>query len=254
MALQKAIISFRMQKKWRIAVLLSAFFLGGILLQTGNALFILLESPTPSQSSGTKTNGSLRYGKRLPTRGANFVAYSSLATLLGRNTVHSAVRKAVLEAYQGLEQKTPGVTFVYGETGWPWGGRFWPHESHQNGLSVDFFVPVVDENGHPIILPHSIFTKFGYGLEFDGIGSLGVLQIDFPTMAAHLEALEQAARRNGLAIDLVVFAPELQQYLWQTPRGKKLQKSLRFSTEPSWMRHDAHYRVDFALLRTTRPR
>jgi len=118
-----------------------------LLLRFGNTVAIALESPRPSRSIGTPAQGELHDGKRLPSRGENFRAYSDLGALLGRNAVHHKVRDAVLEAYAELARDHADVTFVYGETGWPGGGRFEPHRTHQNGMAVDFFVPVRDRDG-----------------------------------------------------------------------------------------------------------
>ena len=43
----------------------------------------------------------------------------------------------------------------------PEGGWLRPHKSHQNGLSADFFVPVVDAGGRPSKLPISAVKKLG---------------------------------------------------------------------------------------------
>jgi len=49
--------------------------------------------------------------------------YSRLESLLGRTTVHSAVRAAVLDACAEVHEQHPELRFVVGETGWPRGGR-----------------------------------------------------------------------------------------------------------------------------------
>ncbi|TGG92978.1 replication initiation protein [Natronospirillum operosum] len=213
----------------------------------GNDILRLLESSTPSTSIGPVNDGRLIHGKRLPSSGPNFQTYSRLGSTLGRTAVHSRVRDAMLAAYAELEQGTPGVQYVYGETGWPWGGRFRPHRTHQNGLSVDFMVPVT-HNGEPIALPTSPFNKFGYALQFDSNGRSGNLQVDFDSMAAHLDVMDRVAREHGLRIDLVVFAPDLQERLFESDPGSTLQSRLRFNVNPSWVRHDDHYHVDFAMV------
>ena len=50
--------------------------------------------------------------------------------------------------------------------GWPKGGAFWPHRSHENGLSVDVFVPVRDAAGQAREVPTWPWNRFGYGLDF----------------------------------------------------------------------------------------
>ncbi|MGH7674652.1 MAG: hypothetical protein ACREMV_05210, partial [Gemmatimonadales bacterium] len=73
----------------------------------GNDLLRALESAAPSRAIGTPRNGRLEYGKRLPTTGPNFRAYSRLAVLLGRASVHGSVRAAVLDAYAQLAAQRP---------------------------------------------------------------------------------------------------------------------------------------------------
>lgn len=218
-------------------------FLG---LFQGNSLAIALESRTPSRSVGTKARGRLEHGKRLPTGGSNFAAYSMLGASLGRNSVHSTVREIVLDAYGRVENVAPGVTFIYGETGWPSGGRIRPHRTHQNGLSVDFMVPVRDNRGRPARLPSWPWTRFGYGIEFDSTGRAGDLRIDFDAVAAHVSALDRAARRRGTSIELVIFAPELVRVLEADPRRRAMVAKVPFMQGRPWVRHDEHYHVDFA--------
>ena len=229
-----------------LSVVLVFAALGVAAIQWGNDGLRVLEGARPSRSSGTVANGSLENGKRLPTTGRNFVAYSRLGALLGRNSVHSSVRDTVVDAYDRLEQSTPGWVFTYGETGWPRGGRFSPHRSHQNGMSVDFMVPLRSvASGQPVRFPTSIFEKFGYGLEFDPAGACGANAIDFEILARHLAALDEASRRRGLAMTKVILAPEYLPLLWATPTGASLRKKLPFMERPAWVRHDEHYHVDF---------
>jgi penicillin-insensitive murein endopeptidase len=98
--------------------------------------------PAESVSLGTPAHGSLRNGVSLPHRGDGFVTYSRLGNLLGRQYVHSRVRDTLLAAFSSLHAARPERVFVLGETGFKSGGRFRPHRTHQNGLSVDVFMPV----------------------------------------------------------------------------------------------------------------
>ncbi len=225
-----------------------------ILLRWGNDGLAALQASAPSESRGTPERGAIVNSRRLPTKGPNFVAYSYVGALLGRNSVHSAVRATILDAYRALSASAPDVQWVYGETGWPSGGPFPPHRSHQNGLSVDFFVPVRNDVGRSERVAAWPWTEFGYALNFDtsgkGTGAARGQHIDFPALAAHLSALAAAAPRHGLAIDLVIFAPELQRQLFALPEGAALRSRLRFMPRPAWVRHDEHYHVNF---RVTKP-
>ena len=97
-----------------------------------------------SECFGTTSRGRIEGSVALPTRGPNFSPYSRLAVSVGRTHVHAKVAEIVTEAYAEMAKLAPDVHYVYGETGLPAGGRFRPHRSHQNGLSVDFFMPVRD--------------------------------------------------------------------------------------------------------------
>jgi penicillin-insensitive murein endopeptidase len=220
-------------------------FGGTALIRYGNDVAIAFESTAPSRSIGTPGNGRLENGKRLPNAGSNFRTYSRLGGLLGRTAVHGAVRAAILDAYAELARARPELRFVYGETGWPRGGRLRPHRTHQNGLSVDFMVPVRRAPAAPAELPTPPWRKFGYGLEFDSLGHYGDLSIDFEAIIAHLGALERAAASHGLAIERVIFAPEFHSQLAATPQGRALVRRLPFFTGAIWIRHDEHYHVDF---------
>ena len=196
---------------------------------------------------GTTGNGRLENGIKLPSSGANYSAYSLLGRTLGRTYLHSKVHKTVLDAYGTLEQDQPTTQFVYGETGFESGGSFQPHKTHQNGLSVDFMVPIRSKQGRSIPLPTNVFNKWGYDLEFDSEGTLDNMTIDWEAMAGHLVALHTAAKSNGIGIWRVIFDPKLQPFLLNTKRGSYLKANLKFSTKRSWVRHDEHYHVDFEI-------
>ena len=236
-----------MRRRRRLKLwLLVAFVLLVAGMFYGNDLALAFESPAASRSVGAAGHGSLVHGKRLPTSGPNYRVYSRLGAALGRNSVHSKVRAAMLEAYAMAGRQVLDARFIYGETGWPWGGRFWPHRSHQNGLAVDFMVPVRTRAGVSAELPTWPWQKFGYGVEFDAKGRWHELEIDYAAMVAHLSALDAAARRQGLRISRVIFAPELMRRLGEAPGGRALLNQLPFVRTRSWIRHDEHYHVEFA--------
>lgn len=159
--------------------------------------------------------------------------------------MHSSVGEVVLEAYAALEKTMPGTVFVYGETGTEEGGEFDPHKTHQNGLSVDFMVPVLNEDGESVSLPTSVLNKWGYEHEFNNDGELDDLRIDFEAIAEHIYQLHLAAMKRDGDLWRVILAPELQPYLKATNRWSYLEKNIEFSSKRSWVRHDEHYHVDF---------
>lgn len=200
-----------------------------------------------SSCYGTSDYGRLTSGWQLPDSGSNFSAYSPIGVLIGRNYVHSKVYRTLVDAYAMLEKQMPAKTFVYGESGFRDGGKFRPHKTHQNGLSVDFFVPVVNPSGLSVPLPTSLLNKFGYGIEFTGTGQYQDFSIDYPAMAHHLLALKKAAGRNGVKIWRVIFDNDLQKQLFKTPEAASLRAEMEFSSKQPWVRHDEHYHVDFIV-------
>lgn len=200
---------------------------------------------TDSTCYGTTSNGRLENACKLPYSGENFRAYSRAGGALGRTYVHCRVAEVVLAAYEDLRQQYPGKVFVYGETGWASGGSFKPHKTHQNGLSVDFMVPVVDKSGESVHLPGSVFNRYGYDVEFDARGRDGELTIDFEALAAHVLAIKRAADAKQVRIWRVIFDPQLQPFLHNTTAWPALEGQVTFSERQSWVRHDDHYHIDF---------
>jgi penicillin-insensitive murein endopeptidase len=170
-----------------------------------------------------------------------------LASASGRNYVHSKVAGVVIRSYAALETSLPQKTFVYGETGWAGGGRFRPHRTHQNGLSVDFMVPVVNPDGKSVPLPGTALNRFGYDLEFDDRGKIKDFTIDFEAIGEHLCQLDVAARAGSIDIATVIFDPPYLPKLLETPRGAYLKENIRFFQGKAWWRHDEHYHVDFTV-------
>ncbi|MFK7885752.1 MAG: penicillin-insensitive murein endopeptidase [Gammaproteobacteria bacterium] len=204
------------------------------------------ESHADSTCFGTTSAGRLEQACNLPASGDNFTAYSSLLRMAGRTHVHCSVRSVLLDAYAALAKKRPDTKFVYGETGHKNGGPFEPHKTHQNGLSVDFMVPVLNEHGASVPLPTSVLNKFGYDIEFSETAQYKNLKLDFEAISDHIAALKTAAQHHGVGIWRVILAPELQGYL-HTTASWALISDLKFSEKRSWVRHDEHYHIDFLI-------
>lgn len=200
-----------------------------------------------SRCFGTVANGRIADSVRLPLSGPNFSAYSTIAAGAGRTYVHSSVAQIVERSYRTLETALPGTVFVYGETGLADGGRFKPHRTHQNGTSVDFFVPVRDGKDRSVPLPTPVTQRFGYDIEFDKEARHGEYRIDFEAMAEHLYQLDAAAKAEGTGIVQVIFDRAYLPKLFATKRGPWLEKHLSFMRSKPWVRHDEHYHVDFAI-------
>jgi penicillin-insensitive murein DD-endopeptidase len=200
-----------------------------------------------SQCYGLTSNGRIESSVKLLPTGKNYQTYSMIASAAGRTYVHSTVAKIIAESYDALAQSLPDKVFVYGETGWENGGQFKPHRTHQNGLSVDFMVPIVDSKGKSVPLPTSVLNKWGYDIEFDRSGRFGTYSMDFMALAEHLYALDQAAKTNQTKLALVILDPIYIPMLFATPRGAYLRAKIPFMKGKPWIRHDEHYHVDFAI-------
>jgi len=218
-----------------------------LVVALGGAFSPLLFAAPESTCYGSTAKGKLKNGVELPRSGKNFTAYSVMAGPLGRTYVHSRVKKVVLQSYAELGQSQPDKKYKYGETGYKEGGRFKPHKTHQNGLSVDFIVPVIDRDGKSVYLPTNVMNKWGYSVEFDKSGHFNQFTIDFESMAAHLVSLDKMAKKNGIGLWRVIFDPELQPFLFKTQYGQYIKRHIKMSKKRAWVRHDDHYHVDFKL-------
>lgn len=214
------------------------------------SLWALAATPLAGAQStcfGTPALGRLEGGVRLPLSGPNFSAYGTVPVLAGRTYMHPKVRDVVMRAYALLEKQAPGVHFVYAESGWKNGGSFKPHKTHQNGLSIDLMVPVRDATGASVPLPTHAFNRYGYDIEFDRQGRYDRLHIDFDALGELILALNQAAIAEGVAVQRVIFAPDLQARLYGSRHGAQVRQRVAIPTQRSWVRHDEHIHVDFRV-------
>lgn len=224
----------------RRSILLTLFLASGATFLPSKILY-----GNTSECQGVSNKGSLTGGKALPWFGSNFRPYSYLGPLLQRTYVHEKVRDAISLAYETLAKENVEHTFVYGESGWPGGGSFKPHKSHQNGRSVDFMVPVRGSDGQVVTYPSYPWNKFGYALEFNSEGRLNDLRIDWDAIAQHLLALDDAAKKVGIGIRFVIFEPSYHRFFAATRSGEELLRNVKLHKEKVWIRHDEHYHVEF---------
>jgi len=208
-------------------------------------LFPVVGFAEPSICYGTTSNGSLSNGVQLPQSGRNFIGYSRVARLAGRTYVHSEVKEIIIDSYKSLEILEPEKVYKYAETGLRAGGKFKPHKTHQNGLSVDFMTPVMDKDGKSVHLPTNPLNRLGYDIEFDSTNKYKKYSIDFVALAAHIVELHKQAKKNGHDLWRVIFDPKLQPHLYETEYADYLRANIQFSKKRSWVRHDEHYHVDF---------
>ncbi|MFT5521387.1 MAG: penicillin-insensitive murein endopeptidase [Enterobacterales bacterium] len=213
-------------------------------------ILILVSNNVFSKEStcyGTTSNGRLNGGVKLPSSGNNFVSYSSVASIAGRTYVHSTVKDIIVATYKDLEKDQPKKLYKYAETGFKGGGKFEPHKTHRNGLSVDFMTPVINSKGVSVHLPTHPFNKFGYNIEFDERDSYDGLTIDYESLAAHIVALHKQSKKLGYDLWRVIFDPRLQPNLFKTKYADYLKVHVQFSKKLSRVRHDEHYHIDFSI-------
>lgn len=196
---------------------------------------------------GTTSNGRLEHAVKLPSQGKNFISYSPMAEAAGRTYVHSTVKEIVVAAYAQLEKDTPSKVYKYAETGFKHGGLFKPHKTHRNGLSVDFITPVINPNGESVHLPTVPKNRFGYDIEFNKNDQFQHYSIDYDALAAHIVALDKQAKAHGVGVWRVIFDHDLQAKLLATKQGDYIKRNITLSKKRSWVRHDEHYHVDFAV-------
>ena len=207
---------------------------------------------SPSISDGTVSNGTLKNGRLIPFSGKNYHYFDSLSYLSSRGFMHEKVLKTVLGAYTELESFHPERHFCIMECSHIHGGQLFPHRTHQNGLSVDFMMPKL-QNGNAYYGLDDLGANH-YMLTFDENGRYSedpTIELDFNTIALHILQLQKAAKTNGLTIQKVIINTSLKDELFATENGKILKKSgiyivLNLSPLINSV-HDDHFHVDFKL-------
>ncbi len=203
-----------------------------------------------SNSFGVVSNGKLENGKLIPFYGKNFSYFDKGSYLSGRGYVNDKVLVTLLESYKQLETLVPNRHFYIMESANKEGGKLYPHRTHQNGLSVDFMMPLTQGNK-----PYSQLDSLGTGhylLAFNNNGEYGYnksVKVDFNLMAQHILILNKEAEKVGLKIKKVIIKTEYKDELFATEYGKKLKASgiylvKRLSKLINAL-HDEHYHVDF---------
>jgi penicillin-insensitive murein endopeptidase len=156
-------------------------------------------------------------------------------------------RDTLLATFASLHGKIPERIFVLGDTGRKNGGQLLPHRDHQNGLSVDIFMPV-RKGSQWLAMPTAPWNGFGYGLKFDASGRNGDLTVDFGSVADLLAALDQQGRQHGLDLVLIKVAPE---YVAAILRASDAAQVARlkdlFVPETAEVQHTQHLHVDFKV-------
>ena len=206
----------------------------------------------PSQSIGTTGKGSLKNGKLIPFKGNNFTYFDTQSYLNGRAFLNDKVLKTLLGAYKEFETLLPNRMFYVMECSNQHGGKMFPHKTHQNGLSIDFMMPLI-KNRKPY---YGLDTLEGdhYFLEFDNSGKLKddpTISIDFNLVAQHILVLNKVANLMGVKISKVIINTDLKNELFATSNGKTLKTSGIYVVQKLSplinSLHDDHYHIDFEV-------
>ncbi len=202
---------------------------------------------------GSVSNGTLKYGKLVPFKGENYQYFDTSSYLGGRAFTSDKVLKTMLDSYQELAAVVPERQFRIMECSNEHGGKLFPHKTHQNGLSIDFMMPLVQ--GEQAYYGLDDLGKDHYWLSFDNNGKYSKdksISVDFNLIAQHILMLDQEARKNGLKVSKVIIKIEFKDELFATHYGQQLKsKGIYVVKSLSSMinaLHDEHYHIDFELL------
>lgn len=208
-----------------------------------------------SVSSGSVSNGKLINGRKFAFKGENYRYFSPLSySILNRAWVHSKVFNITNEAYHELMKLYPEKRFLLMECSKKKGGKVRPHQTHQNGTSIDFGTPLLKKN-KPYNF-HHCYGIFHYLMRFDSTGKLKgnkKVIIDFNTIAHHIILLDKAARKRGMYVKKVILKTDLIDDLYKTTFGKQVKrKGIYFPKRLSKtinQLHDDHYHIDFGFFK-----
>lgn len=206
-----------------------------------------------SVSKGSVSKGSILNSKLLPYSGGNFQYFDKWSYLQGRAFLNGKVKSAVLNTYSDLKKKNPVRKYTVMECSHKEGGKLWPHRTHQNGLSVDFMMPL-SKNGEPYYDLDDKGLKH-YLLEFNNKGEYEkdkAVKIDFDATAQHILLLDRNARKLGYKIKKVIIKVELKDELYSTTYGKQIKEKgiyvVMGLTSKINALHDDHYHIDFERI------
>jgi penicillin-insensitive murein endopeptidase len=213
---------------------------------------------TASAAIGTVGNGTLQHAKLMPYKGKNFIYFDRDSYLAGRGFLHSSVHKSVLTTYDSLSHVLPHRYFNIMECSNEHGGEMFPHKTHQNGMSIDFMMPLI-QNGKPYYGLDTIGASH-YMLSFDDAGKYTrdpSISIDFNLVARKILLLDYFARLNGLNIFKVIIKIELKDELFNTEYGKLLKASDIYVVQGLSplinALHDDHFHIDFGFTYNKTP-
>ena len=206
----------------------------------------------PSKSIGSVSKGQLKNGKLTPFRGKNFTYFDTQSYLNGRAYLNDKVLKTLLSAYKEFDTLLPERMFYVMECSNQDGGKLFPHRTHQNGLSIDFMMPLI-KDGKPYYGLDTLGAEH-YFLEFTNDGKYKEdpsISIDFNLVAQHILILNKVAKVLGVEITKVIINTDLKDELFASQYGKTLKTSGVYVVQKLSplinSLHDDHYHIDFVV-------
>lgn len=203
-----------------------------------------------SKAIGSVSNGQLENGKLVDYYGSNFTYFDKDSYLGSRAYTMDIVWKTIKGAYTEMEILFPDKHFYLMELSNENGGKIAPHRTHQNGLSVDFMMPML-KNGETYTGLDTL-GKNHYWLGFDDNGVYDKdtsITVDFNTIAKHILLLNEEAKKNGLKITKVIIKIAYKDNLFASEYGQELKDSgiyiVRNLSPLIDSIHDDHYHIDF---------
>ncbi|MDC0257509.1 penicillin-insensitive murein endopeptidase [Crocinitomicaceae bacterium] len=206
-----------------------------------------------STSLGSVSNGKLKNATLIPFKGENFEYFDASSYMGGRAFTNNKVAEITINTYQALLDQGIDRRFKVMEFSNKEGGKMFQHRTHQNGLSVDYMMPLQKEG-----VPYYELDEKGashYLMDFNTEGLYTedtTVSIDFNMAARHILELDKQAKKNGMCIQKVIFNTDLKDELYATEYGTKLKTSGIYITKNLSKvindLHDDHYHVDFVNL------
>lgn len=211
---------------------------------------LLLDSSDPSISVGTPGKGSIENSRRLPFQ-SDYKTYSFMGYLMGRTYVHHQLKDVIIETYDLLNEKFPKWQFFIGDCGLKEGGPIAFHKEKQNGLQVDFLVPM-NKDGKPYN-ESSLFNKWNYGLTLGEDGTFDGATVDLSVLGSHISTLHSVCTKHGLAIKKIEMHPDMRKALLGKKLASLLKNILGRAIKKENLKYPAYYTVTFEIKRKRKP-
>lgn len=217
-----------------------------IFLRIFPGTLLLFDSKEPSISYGNNNKGSLENARRLPYKHKGYTSYSYLGYLAGRTFVHEKVKITLLEAFENLDGKYNNWDFVIGDASAKEGGPMSFQEEKQNGLTVDFLLPLAID-GKPYN-KQRITNYWNYAMTFDQTGRLDGMEVDYSVLAGMLVEIQMAAAKHDLTIKKIEMHPEIKRGLLGKNIASILKNILGGSVRKDGKSSPAYFTISFDII------